>query len=201
MSGLSLKAQQAVEYYLVGGNKSAAYAQAYGRGKASRNAFDVKVNKFFNGDKVKAEIRRRQQAIAEKTDITKERIMRRLEMYAFTDMPGIVHFDNTRGMSLEDFDNLTPAQRACIKKFEFKRDPPEHNIKTKRDKDGTLLEPDIEVVQGAEQVKVELHDPIKPLVQLGIEIGMFEKKNTQPIVDRPVIVLQGMPAPPSPQGK
>lgn len=185
-SGLTLRAQKCVEYYLEHCEKEAAYAHAFGRGTCKKNTFSQKVAQFFSQPKVLAEIRRRRDALSSRTDVKVEDVVRRLYQFGFTDMPGIVHFDGTV-MRVEDFDNLTAAQRAAIKKFQFEQDPPTEV----KGADG-----EVTVVPGKAFVKIEMHDQIPAVVKIGQHLGMWEKKPKAAIVDnRPVILFNNMPSP------
>lgn len=188
VSGLSVKAQKAVEFYVIHGNKAAAYIHAYGRGKGKRNSFDVKVSEFFGQPKVAAYETYLRDEASKRCIATKESILQRLEMLAFADLPGIVDFDGIE-MTGTQFAQLTTQQRACIKSYEYMRKPVEEIT----DADGNI----IERIPGEAKIKVQLKDDLRALEMLGQEkFGMFQKKPMQAIVDRPVIVMQGMPAPP-----
>lgn len=182
-SGLSLKAQLAIEHYLVHGDKVMAYATGYGRGKSSKRVFENLARRFFDRPKVVAEVRLRREEISAKTDITVDKILKRLHDFAYTDLPGIALFDG-HVMTARDFDQLTPAQRAAIKKFEYLRDPPTEV----KDEDGTVRR-----VEGEAKVKIELEDRLAATIKLGQHIGMWEKKPKQAVLDKPIIVFHGMP--------
>jgi hypothetical protein len=183
-SGLTLRAQLAVEHYLVHGEQLSAYRHGFGQGKARERVYSAMVRRFFLRPRVIAEIKRRRERISQMTDITVERIVRRLEQFAFADLPGIANFDGVT-MTCADFAKLTPQQRAAIKKFEFQRDPPiEH-----KDSDGNVLS----ISEGETKFRVELEDRVTCTIKLGQHIGMWEKKR-QAITDVPLFNLITVPA-------
>ena len=63
-------------------------------------------------------------------------------------------------MTLTDFDKLTPAQRACIKKYKC----------VTRQVMGT------DGPKPVSTVEIELHDPLKALQALGRHLGIFREK-------------------------
>jgi phage terminase small subunit len=96
---------------------------------------------------------------AEKVEITAERVLAEYAKLAFTDLPGIVRF-NGHSMSVEDFDILTTAQRACIKKFKVKAET--------------------KMIAGkptpVDVVEVELHSKQAALDSIAKHLGMFTEK-------------------------
>lgn len=95
-----------------------------------------------------------------RTEITQDRVLQEYAKIAFTDLPGIVNFDG-RSMSVEDFEKLTQAQRACIKKIRVKLE--------------MQLQPDGEKTP-IDTVEVELHSKQAALDSIAKHLGMFTDK-------------------------
>lgn len=185
VSGLSVKAQACVEHYLVYGEKAGAYRHGFGRGKAKEKVFEAMVHRFFEQPKVMAEIQRRRAAVSAAVDVKIEDVVRRLYQFGFTDLPGIMDYEDGV-MTLEAFKRLTPAQRAAIKKFEFQQDPPTAS----KNAEGEVI-----LVPGATKVKIELEDRRASVVDLGKHLGMWEKKKQGALVEAPLFnIIMPMPA-------
>ncbi len=102
---------------------------------------------------------------ARNLDATRSRVLQRYAHIAFTDLPGIVRWRGTNGRSkepvygleIEDFEKLTPAQRAAIKRL--KVSPPDN--------------------EGHQATEIELHDPLKALDALSKHLGLFKDEVAQ----------------------
>ena len=77
-------------------------------------------------------------------------------------------------MNLKDFDELTPDQRACIKKFKIKTGKP-----LKDDPDRTPCD----------YVEIELHDKQHALDMMGKHLGMFVDRLEHKIKEMPGLSL------------
>lgn len=126
----------------------AGYSPKTAHAQASRLLKNVKVREY-----VKDAISSR----SKRTEITQDRVLQEYAKIAFTDLPGIVNFDG-RSMSVEDFEKLTPAQRACIKKIKVKLE--------------MQLQPDGEKTP-VDTVEVELHSKQSALDSIAKHLGMF----------------------------
>jgi hypothetical protein len=91
--------------------------------------------------------------------ITPDRVLSRYAQLAFTDLPGIVKWKGRqdRGgrkkydMELVDFDQLTPAQRAVIRKIK---------------------------ITAAGTVEIEVHDQVRALDALAKHLGLFREEGS-----------------------
>jgi len=89
----------------------------------------------------------------------REKVRQHWEQIAYTDLPGIIDYEAGR-LQIADFKDLTPAQKACIKK-----------IKVRTAKEIVGREPvPISIVE------IELHDKVAALNALSRIEGMFKDK-------------------------
>ncbi len=183
-SRLTVKEQHAVEAYLRTGSKRLAYLEVYGPGGKNPEQLKKAIFRLFDSEKVQDYIQTVRRAATDTTVDELTRWKRRLEQFAYTDLPGIVHYKGGC-MTIEDFEDLTPAQRACIQKFKYQPDPATEI----KDKEGNV----IEVIPGQVYVEVTLRDSIAALKLLGTQMGILEKKKDQALQDLPLIHLH-MPA-------
>jgi hypothetical protein len=141
-------------------NQREAYLQAYPRSRAwSPASIDTKASDLAAKIRGRIEWLMSQRALA--MLITPDRILSRYAQLAFTDLPGIIRWKGVQqgaqgskgrkryDLELVDFDKLTPAQRAVIKRLRI----------TER---GT--------------VEVEVHDQVRALDALAKHLGLFREE-------------------------
>lgn len=165
--GLTIKQENFARAYVRLGDKSAAYREAYNAENmkdetVNRKAFDV-----FNNGNVRARISQLQDEAGERHDITVDKLIKEWAKLAFTDLPDVLDFAGG-AMTLTDFKNLSPAQRACIKKFKAKTE-----VALKYDDHGNPTPTPVDLVE------VEFYDKQVALLNLGKHIGFYEKDNFQ----------------------
>lgn len=139
---------------------SAAYRSVYDWQGMKPATVNRKAKELMDNGKIAARIVELSAPAVLRTEIGIERVLEEYAKIAFTDLPGIIAFDGGR-ISLTDFDKLTPAQRACIKKFRVKTE--------------TKLLPDGEKVP-VDVVEVELHSKQAALDSIARHLGMFIDK-------------------------
>lgn len=101
-----------VDEYLIDLNATRAYKTAYPNIK-NDNTAAVNGSKILRNTKVKEEIEKRMKEREKRTEITQDKVIKELANLAFTDRTDIVTITSGR-VIIQDFDDLTPEQRACI---------------------------------------------------------------------------------------
>lgn len=153
---LTDKQKKFVDEYLICLNATEAAIRA---GYSKKTAGSVGHENLKKPEIEKA-IAEKQKKLQEKTEITTERVLDEYAKLAFSQLPGIANYSGGY-MSLEDFENLTDAQRACIKDFECTTEK--------------QIDPSGEVVP-VSKVKVKLHDKMKALDSIARHLGLFNGK-------------------------
>ena len=152
---LTVKQENFCNYYIESGNASGAYRRAY----SCENMKDVTVNRkateLMSNGLVSARVRVLQEEQKEKSDITKDRILRELSGIAFST---IADMHNT-WIERKDFDLLSKKEKSAIKSI---------STKTLRKNIGTRDEPEVVDV---EYVKIELYDKIKAIERICKMLG------------------------------
>jgi phage terminase small subunit len=143
--------------YLVARCKAAAYRYAYDCENLGEQGIYSKAIIVYNTPIVLARIMELQEESNKRIEITTDKIQQEIAKLAFTHLPGIINY-NKGIISLNDFDNLSDNQRACIKKFEFVTE-------YKVGEDGKA--------QPCDRVKIEVYDRQKSLDSLAKINGMF----------------------------
>lgn len=128
------------EYVVDGNGRRAAVAAGY----AEKSAH-VAANKLLKHADVIAEIDRLKSVQAKRLDITADKVINEIARIAFQDMTEIVALKDGR-ITVADFENLTPDQRACI-------------ASAKQDKDGFI--------------ELKLYDKLNALEKLGKHFKLF----------------------------
>ena len=175
---LTIKQEKAVQAFIRLGDKSAAYREAYDCSRMKDASVHRKAVELFQNVKLTARIADIQQKAADRNNITIDTLIKEWSKMAFTDFSEIMDFQKGT-ITLTDFRNLTPAQRACIKKFKFRTEK-----KLQYNKKG---EP---VMTPVDLVEIELYDKQVALTNLGKHIGFYEVDNKQ---KRPVVNLGDSP--------
>ena len=87
--------------------------------KWQHESIRVKASRMMGKANISVRIAQLQDEAASRNKITVDRVLKEYAKLAFTDLPGIIKFDGVK-MMVEDFDNLTANQRACIQSFKVK---------------------------------------------------------------------------------
>jgi phage terminase small subunit len=145
----------ALEYVKDHNATQAAIRAGYAKKGAGVTAF-----KLLKNTNIQADIQKAAERAADRAEVEVARILREYAKMAFTDLPGIVDYKKGR-MSLKDFDELTPEQRGCIKKYKVRT--------MTKIVDGDPVDVD--------HVEIELHDKNHALDMLGKYLGMFTERH------------------------
>lgn len=159
MSNLRQRQQRFVDEYMVDLNATrAAIAAGYSKNTASQAGWEV-----LRNPKVAAEISRRQQALAERNEITAGRVIEELAKLAFSNL-GDFYKVNEEGSLELDLEALADPKRAAA-----------------------VAQIDItEKANGSRVTKIRLADKRAALVDLGRHLGLFESEAPQAVpVDAP----------------
>ena len=167
MSSLTPKQEKFALRYLECGDASEAYKCAYSCSKMKKATITRKAFDVLHLPKVQAYLDENREAAQARTGITIDRVLREYGRVAFTHLPGIIHYGKGE-MSLEDFENLSIEQKACIKKFKVITDK--------------KIDPDGEPVE-VSKVEVELHDKLRALDSIAKHLGMFIDRSEIKTVD------------------
>lgn len=163
---LTDKAIRFIDEYLVDLNATQAAIRA---GYSKKTAYSIGCENLTKPE-IQNEISRRQKELQEKTGITTERVLAEYAKLAFSNLTDIIDYA-TGTISMQDFKDLTPEQKHCIKKFKIVTI-------------GQLApggEPTL-----VDKVEIELFDKQKALDSLARHLGMFDGK-TGPDADAPTI--------------
>lgn len=154
---LTAKQEKCCLEYLKCHNKSEAFRRAYDCSKMKEATVNNDAYMFFNKSDIIARLTELSKTASLRNDNSIDRVLQAYMKIAYTDMPGIVKY-NKSIMTVEDFDNLTPAQSACIKQIKSK-------TKYELDKKGKPVE--------VKHVEVMLYDRQHALDMLAKYEGML----------------------------
>lgn len=154
--GLSPKHQAAVDAYFANGFNQAEALKAAGY---SENTAETAQHSVFGRDDVRAEIERRQKKLAEKSEVTVDRVVKELAKIGFANFGDLITVQED-GTAFLDFTALTAEQRAVISEFQV------DEYKEGRGEDA----------RDVKKVKVKFADKKAALELLGRFLGMFKDK-------------------------
>ncbi|NTF54409.1 terminase small subunit [Agrobacterium rhizogenes] len=171
MSGLSAKQARFVQEYLIDLNATQAAIRA---GYSAKTA-TVQASRLLTNVNVQAELSKKQSKIAERFEITKERIIDELAKIGFANMLDYMRAGPDGDPHL-DFSRLTRDQAAALS---------EVTVEDFTDGRG-------EDAREVRRIKFKLHDKKGALVDLGKHLGMFKEdsKSAPPVT----IIIQGKDA-------
>lgn len=156
MRGLTQKQENFCNFYIESlGNASEAYRRAYTCNGWSAKTVWEKASAMRNKEKVAARIKELQAGIKDKSDVTKDRLLRELSSIAFT---SIASLHNT-WIERKDFESLTDSDKSAIK-----------SISTKVIKKNIGTQDNPEIVD-VEYVKIEMHDKLKAIERICKMLG------------------------------
>lgn len=135
-----------VKEYLKDLNATQAYIRAGYKFK-SENVAAASAAKILRNPKIQEKIQAEMAEREKRTEITQDRVLREIANLAFTDRTGIVNLKKNR-VIIQDFEELTPEQRACV-------------AGVKETKYG---------------IEVSFYNKEKALEMLGRHLGMFTEK-------------------------
>ena len=101
-----------VKEYLKDLNATQAYIRAGYKFK-NENVAAASAAKILRNPKIQEKIQKAMAEREKRTEITQDRVLREIANLAFTDRTGIVNLKKNR-VIIQDFEELTPEQRACV---------------------------------------------------------------------------------------
>lgn len=110
---LTLKQEAFCNYYIETGNASEAYRRAFCCEKMSEKTIWTKASMLLAKDKVRARVRELQGELKEKSDLSKERILRELECILEAKITDYIELKGGI-LTFKDFDKLTDKQVRAI---------------------------------------------------------------------------------------
>ncbi len=150
---LTPKQLRFVSEYFEGGNKVAAYRQAYDCRRMSDTTIRRKAQEVAASPKVAAEIEAHYTDLRSANMVTAERVLQEIAAIAFADFTDFIELFEGR-YQVRDSDDLTKQQRAAIK-----------SIRSVETPDGP-------------RVEIELHDKLGALRQLAKSMGLDKSKSS-----------------------
>ena len=167
-SGLTAKQERFCREYIIDYNGQKAGERAgYSKATARIVCCDL-----LSKPKIRKRVKELQEEVADRLNISVDRVLCEYAKLAFTDLPGIVHWEKGL-MKIEDFQNLSPDQKACIKKFKVKT--------VNKILDGESIPVDV--------VEIELHDKRGALDMIGKHLGMFVEKHDLNVFTPPDLII------------
>lgn len=160
-ASLTPKQEAFCQAYIETGNASEAYRRAYDASKFSENALYVQACKTLKHPKVSLRIAELQQLIADRHDITVDKIIRELALIGFSNMLDYMQTQDD-GTAYVDLSKLTREQAAAIGEVTVE----------------SYMEGHGEEARPVKKVKFKLSDKRSALVDLGKHLGMFPTQVT-----------------------
>ena len=117
---MTVKEELFAQNYIKTGNASEAYRLSYNVKKATSKTITERASVLLKKDNVSTRIKQLQDKLAEKHDISKERILKELECILNADIKDYVHFDGDE-LKFKSFDDLTEAQTKAIESIKMGR--------------------------------------------------------------------------------
>jgi phage terminase small subunit len=158
---LTPKQQALVAAYVDTGSQVEAYREAYDAKDSSLRTAYVNACHILAKPHVNEALQNLYIERAKANLITKERVLLEYGRIAFGTLPGIVDYENGL-MTIEAFSNLTDAQRAIIKEFEYRQFD-------KKNEDGHIIET-------ITLVKVKLCDKMAALKEIASYLRMTDPR-------------------------
>ena len=117
---MTVKEELFAQNYIKTGNASEAYRLSYNAKKMLDKTITEKSSRLLKKDNISARIKQLQDKLAEKHDISKERILKELECILNADIKDYVYFDGVE-LKFKSFDDLTEAQTKAIESIKMGR--------------------------------------------------------------------------------
>lgn len=159
---LTPKQEAFVRAYIETGNASEAYRKAYGADNTKDSAVHVNASKLLKNTKVALRLAELQSKVAERHEITMDKIIRELALIGFANMLDYIQTSEDGGAYV-DLSKLTREQAAAIGEVTS-----ETFVEKTEGEDGEK-----KVVR---RTKFKLSDKRAALVDLGKHLGMFPQK-------------------------
>lgn len=117
---LTVKEELFAQNYIKTGNASEAFRLSYNAKKMLDKTITEKSSRLLKKCNISARIKQLQDKLAEKHDISKERILKELECILNADIKDYVYF-NGEELKFKSFDDLTEAQTKAIESIKMGR--------------------------------------------------------------------------------
>lgn len=117
---MTVKEELFAQNYIKTGNASEAYRLSYNAKKMLDKTITEKSSRLLKKDNISARIKQLQDKLAEKHDISKERILKELKCILNADIKDYVYFDGVE-LKFKSFDDLTEAQTKAIESIKMGR--------------------------------------------------------------------------------
>lgn len=117
---LTIKEESFAQNYIKTGNASEAFRLSYNAKKMLDKTITEKSSRLLKKCNISARIKQLQDKLAEKHDISKERILNELECILNADIKDYVYF-NGEELKFKSFDDLTEAQTKAIESIKMGR--------------------------------------------------------------------------------
>ena len=127
---LTVKEELFAQNYIKTGNASEAYRLSYNVKKATSKTVTERASVLLKKDNVATRVKELQSKLAEKHDISKERILADLNCYLDADIRNYVDF-NGEELKFKPFDKLTKEQAKCIDSVKMGRNGLELKLNAK----------------------------------------------------------------------
>lgn len=159
--GLTPKQQRFIDEYLTSLNATDAARKA---GYSVKTA-EVQGPRLLGNVRVKAEIAARQKKLADKYEVTQERVVRELALLGFSNMADYMRPDES-GQPILDFSSLSREQAAALQE-----------VTTEAFVDARTGDQDAKEGRSVRRVKFKLADKGSNLERLAKHLGMFVEKH------------------------
>lgn len=157
--GLNIRARLFVQHYLIERNATKAAIEAGYSAKTAAQAG----NRLLRNVQVQALIAQSEQKVAEKLDVTHEKIVAELARIGFADIRNVVQWGD--GVLVKDPDTGKPIRVDNVV-----------SLVSSASLDDEIAACISEISQTAQGLKVKMHDKRAALVDLGKHLGMFKEK-------------------------
>ena len=127
---LTIKEELFAQNYIKTGNASEAYRLSYNAKNMQQTSVVVNASKILKRTNVSLRVKQLQDKLAEKQDISKERILADLNCYLDADIRNYVDF-NGEELKFKPFDKLTKEQAKCIDSVKMGRNGLELKLNAK----------------------------------------------------------------------
>ena len=172
---LTQKEEKFVEVWMLTGNKSRAYREAYDCEKSKESTVNENACRLSKDSKIASRFNELQQDVANLCGITKATQVNEFRAVGYSDLTNVLQVGSKNGLyiiSSKDFDSLTDDQKKAIKK-----------VKTKS-RMVAIGDGEFESIQ---EFEIELHDKLKALDSINKMLGFNEAEkiehsgNTAPV--------------------
>lgn len=155
---LTPKQEAFSRHYVETGNATEAYRRSYNAEKMSDEATRVEACRLLGNPNVALTVERLQRQVAERHDVTIDKVIRELALIGFSNMQDYIQTQED-GSAYVDLSNLTRPQAAAISEVTSE----------------TYMDGRGEDAREVKRTKIKLADKRAALVDLGKHLGMFKE--------------------------